>query len=421
MRRGALALGAVIALGCALSIAAVPSAARGATANTAPPTSAPHIAAPEAILIEPVTGDVVVSRRAYVRRPIASTTKMMTALVTLENVSLSDTFTAIAYHAQPAESIVGLRAGERMKVADLVRGLLVASANDAAATLAIDVAGSRKRFVRLMNHEAKVLGLTHTHYANPVGLDAPGNYSTAAELVKLALVLRTHAFLRRTTNLGRVTLLTGDHQRSLTNVNDLLNRVSYVNGVKTGHTQDAGYCLVGSATRHGITVVSAVLDDRSETARDHDTLALLRYGLALYHVIHPVTRGTVFAHAALTDRSTTVPLVAGATVARTARRSERITTTVVGAPTTIAGPLAAGARVGTVEVHQRGAVVARVALVTEQAIAAATFSQKVSYYLSHHWQLVVLLALLVCSVYLVLWRRRAAKRRRRRARETGIA
>src|SRR4029077_14441342 len=181
------------------------------------------------------------------------------------------------------ESVIGLRAGERMKVSDLVRGLLVASANDAAATLAVDVAGSRKKFVKLMNEQARKLGLPHTHYANPVGLDEPGNYSTVADLIKLALVLRRHAFFRETTNLGHVTLQSGDHPRPLTNVNALLNKVAYVNGVKTGHTQDAGYCLVGSATRDGITVVSAVLGDPSEAARDSDTLALLRYGLAQYH------------------------------------------------------------------------------------------------------------------------------------------
>jgi serine-type D-Ala-D-Ala carboxypeptidase (penicillin-binding protein 5/6) len=371
-----------------------------------------------------VTGDTIFARRPFARRPIASTTKMMTALITLQNASLSDTFTAVDYHAQPAESVIGLLPGERMKVSDLLRGLLVASANDAAATLAVDVAGSRARFVRLMNHEATKLGLTHTHYANPVGLDAAGNYSSASDLVRLALVLRRHAFLRKVMNSGHITLHTGSHVRKLTNVNDLLNKVAYVNGVKTGHTQQAGYLLVGSATRHGITVVSAVIDDPSEAARDSDTLALLRYGLSLYHVVHPVKRGTVFAHATLAKRSTVVRLLAGATVERTAKRSEHITTTVVGAPQTITGPLPAGAPVGTIEVHQRGTVVEHVPLVTEQAIAAPTFTQETSYYLRHHELLIGLLVLAVCSLCLMLLRRRRRRRaagNQRRARETGIA
>jgi serine-type D-Ala-D-Ala carboxypeptidase (penicillin-binding protein 5/6) len=399
--------------------------AAGAQAQTKPTfTVPPPVQAPEAILIEPATGDVIFSRRPFAEKPIASTTKMMTALVTLGNASLHRTFTAIPYDAQPAESVIGLQAGERMKVSDLVRGLLVASANDAAATLAVNVAGSRKKFVKLMNAEAVKLGLHHTHYSNPVGLDEPGNHSSVSDLVKLALVVRRHPFLRRTVNMGHVTLLSGSHPRKLTNVNDLLNKVSYINGVKTGHTQDAGYCLVGSATRHGITVVSAVLGDPSEAARDSDTLALLRYGLAQYHVVHPVKKGAVFAHAALTDRDTTVALVAAQTVGRTAARSEQLTTTVVGAPTTIDGPLAAGARVGTIAVHQRGRVVAQVPLVTRAAIAAPTTQQKVRHYVGHHKRLLIGLgAALLCTVCLVIWRRRRkARRSGGRAHETtGIA
>lgn len=385
----------------------------------------PQIHAPEAILIEPATGDVILSRRPYAEKPIASTTKMMTALVTLGHASLHRTFTAIPYAAQPAESVIGLDAGEQMKVSDLVRGLLVASANDAAATLAVNIAGSRKKFVKLMNAEAKKLGLKHTHYSNPVGLDEPGNHSSVSDLVKLALVLRRHPFLRRTVNMGHVTLLSGEHARKLTNVNDLLNKVSYVNGVKTGHTQDAGYCLVGSATRHGITVVSAVLGDPSESARDSDTLALLRYGLAQYHIVHPVKKGAVFAHAALTDRNATTALVAAKTVGRTAARSEELTTTVRGAPATIDGPLPAGAQVGTIEVRQRGRVVARVPLVTREAIAAPTLRQRVSFWARHHKGLLIGAgaALLACTVCLVIWRRRRkARRSGSRARETtGIA
>lgn len=415
MRRAALGLAAAATLVLATSASA-------SAATTKPTyTDPPSIQAPEAMLIEPKTGDVILARRPYAEHAIASTTKMMTALVTIGRASLHRTFTATNYVAQPAESVIGLRAGERMKVSDLVRGLLVASANDAAATLAVNIAGSRKKFVKLMNEQARKLGLHHTRYANPVGLDEPGNYSTVADLIKLALVLRRHAFFRETTNLGHVTLQSGDHPRPLTNVNALLNKVPYVNGVKTGHTQDAGYCLVGSATRDGITVISAVLGDPSEAARDSDTLELLRYGLAQYHVVHPVKKGDTFAHATLNFREHTVPLVASRTVGRTAARSEEITTKVVGAPPNIAGPLPAGTHVGAIEVRQRGRIVARVALVTRDEIPAATFTQKVSYNARHHKGIVLAgaAALVACSVYLVIWRRRRrARRGRRRPRET---
>jgi serine-type D-Ala-D-Ala carboxypeptidase (penicillin-binding protein 5/6) len=260
-------------LGAAACAAAlVPCAA----ARAAPPA----IGAPEAILVEPQTQDVVYARRASMRRPIASTTKLMTALLTLERARLTDVFTAAPYSPSPAESLMGLHAGERLTVADLLRGLLVVSANDAAVTLAVDVAGSQRRFVGLMNRRARQLGLRDTHYANPVGLDEPGNYSSAADLVKLTLVLRQRAFFRATTNLGSVTLRSGSRVRHLVNRNDLVRTVPYVNGVKTGHTNNAGYILVGSATRGGVTLVSAVLGDSSEGARDADTMRLLSPGRA---------------------------------------------------------------------------------------------------------------------------------------------
>jgi D-alanyl-D-alanine carboxypeptidase (penicillin-binding protein 5/6) len=132
----------------------------------------------------------VLSRRADGRRAIASTTKLMTALVVLDREKLSKVVRAVPYRALPVESVAGLRPGERLTVADLVRAMLVASANDAAATLATRVGGSPERFVALMNASARSLGLRDTHFSNPIGLDEPGNYSSASDLVKLTLILR---------------------------------------------------------------------------------------------------------------------------------------------------------------------------------------------------------------------------------------
>lgn len=390
---------------CAAACAAALAPCAAALGAPAP------ISAPEAILVEPQTQDVVFARRATVRRPIASTTKLMTALLTLERARLGDRFAAAPYSPAPAESLMGLRAGERLTVADLLRGLLIVSANDAAETLAVDVAGSKRRFVALMNRRARELGLLDTHYANPVGLDQPGNYSSAADLVKLTLVLRRIPFFRATTNLASVTLRSGSHRRRLVNRNQLVRTVPYVDGVKTGHTNSAGYVLIGSATRDGVTLVSAVLGDGSEAQRDADSLRLLRYGLARYQRVTPVTKGRVLASAALTYRDEKVGLVASRTVTRVARHGERVTTQVVGAPAQIEGPLRAGARVGTILVRQRGRVVDRVALVTQRAVSAATLGQRAGDYLGRGSTRIVLSVLAVCSVYLALRRRRFTQRR----------
>src|ERR671937_1089109 len=149
----------------------------------------------------------------------------MTALITLEHARLSRVMTTVRYHGAPAESVIGLRAGERMTVADLLRGLLLASANDAAATLAARVGGTRDRFVRLMNDRARQLGLDETHYSNPIGLDQAGNHSSAEDLVKLTLILRRNEFFRAVTNLPSATLKTGSRRRTIVNRNTLVRTV----------------------------------------------------------------------------------------------------------------------------------------------------------------------------------------------------
>jgi D-alanyl-D-alanine carboxypeptidase (penicillin-binding protein 5/6) len=409
MTRPASALRAAVLL-LVTVLALLPSAAKAAASRPSPP----RIQAPAAILVEPATGDVAFARNAHQRRPIASTTKLMTALVILEHASLDDVMTTVPYHGLPAESIAGFRGGERVTVRDLLRALLITSANDAAHTLATRIGGSPRRFVAMMNARARSLKLTDTHYANPIGLDAASNYSSATDLVKLTLILRRNAFFRKTTDLSRVTLRSGARPRTFANRNVLVRSVPVVNGVKTGHTSTAGYLLVGSATRRGVTVISAVLGDPSEGARDADSLGLLRYGLRSYRVATPVRRGQVLARATLEHRDDQhVDLVAERTVRRTIRLGDDLHLRVDGAPSTLDGPLPQGAHAGTVVVVHRGRAVARVPLVTATAVDEATFLDRLRDWLSPA-TLVLLVLLVGCSVPLVLLRRRAVRRQQRR-------
>jgi serine-type D-Ala-D-Ala carboxypeptidase (penicillin-binding protein 5/6) len=404
-----------------LALAAAAAAASLALVLAGPAGAAPPaIRAPAAILFEPATGDVVFQRQADSPRPIASTTKLMTALLTLENARLSQSMTAVRYRPSPAESVVNLRAGERLTVADLLRALLMASANDAAATLATRIGGSERAFVATMNRRARELGLHETHYENPIGLDAPDNHSSAADLVKLTLILRRNAFFRAVTDKRSTTLESGSHPRTIVNRNTLVQAVRQVNGVKTGHTNSAGYILVGSATSRGVTVISVVLDEPSESARDADSLALLRYGLRRYHRVSPVRRGQGFAAVPLAHRGERAELVAARTVTRTARRSERLTTTLRNVPRELEGPLPAGARVGTIEVRWRGHIIARVPLVARDAVGAASLWQRADDLLG--WTVAVALGVVaLASLQLVLLRRRAVRRRRREAGPTSVA
>ena len=383
-------------------------AAVAAPATAAP--SVPEISADSAIVVNAANGDVLYARSPDRRRAIASTTKLMTALLTLESVSLNDRFAAVRYRAAPAEVTIGLRPGERMTVRDLMRALLLPSANDAAATLAEGVAGSRSRFVRMMNRRARQLGLDHTHYSNPVGLDVGRNYSSAADLVTLARQLRRNAFFRRTTNMPEARLRSGDHPRTVVNRDDLVAKYRFVNGIKTGHTNKAGYVLVGSGTKHGVAVISAVLGEPIEAARDADTLALLDYGLAQLKRVTAVRRGERLGTAKVRYReSDTIPLVAGESVREVVRRGQRPRVS-VDAPAVLRGPKPAGARVGTAIVRVDGRTVARVPVRTGAKVPAVGFVERVFGGVGTLTAIVILTVLVVATGSLLL----AMARRRRR-------
>ncbi|HEX8120371.1 MAG TPA: D-alanyl-D-alanine carboxypeptidase family protein [Solirubrobacteraceae bacterium] len=394
---------ALLAVLTALALAAGTPAARAQT-------GAPAVQAPSAILVESSTGDVVFERDAGERRAIASTTKLMTALLSLETLALDDVLTAPGYDGAPGESVIGLQQGERMTVRDLIRALLLASANDAAVTLAVGVDGSTSSFVREMNRRARELGLADTHYANPIGLDDPDNRSSARDLVKLATILRRKPFFRETVDLPRAVLKSGSHRRAIQNRNALVRNVPVVDGVKTGHTSQAGYVVVGSATENGVNVMSAVLGEPSEAARNADTLALLRYGLSRYVRQTVLQERKGLRTADLKYRDEKVRLVAGETVQRVLRRGERARTKVVEAPTQLDGPLPAGAEVGTVEVRVRGKVVERVPLVTAAAVAEASLSDRVRDVLSEPVSILLVVLLVGCTVLLALLRRRVVRR-----------
>jgi D-alanyl-D-alanine carboxypeptidase (penicillin-binding protein 5/6) len=395
-----------------LLLALLASAVMAAGAPAAPPATRGDAA----ILVQPDTGDVVVARNAGQRRPIASTTKLMTALLTLERSNLDDVVAAAPYHPAPAESVAGLRAGERLTVRDLLRALLLESANDAAVTLAEHVSGSQSAFVRAMNARARQLGLTDTHYANPIGLDEKGNYSSAHDLAALAERLLGDPFFARTVDRPRATLSSGARVRRILNRNLLVRDVPFVDGVKTGHTSQAGYVLVGAGERHGVRALSVVLGEPSEAARDNDSLALLRYAMSRYRRVMAARHGQVLASPKLKYRDGDAALTTARDLRAVVRRGERVRVRLDGAPTEIEGPLDAGARVGTVVVLRRGREVARAPLVTVRPVAAASLTDRVTSFFGHGLTLLLVGVLALSTLQLAWMRRRATRRRRARAR-----
>jgi D-alanyl-D-alanine carboxypeptidase (penicillin-binding protein 5/6) len=409
---------AVAAVVAALALAAPSSASAERT-----PSCPKEVGAASAIVVEVSTGVVACARAADKRRSVGSTTKLMTALITLEEAELSDTFTAADYDALPIESKIGLQRGERMKVRDLLRGLLVESGNDAAVTLAEGVSGSRKAFVRRMNRRARQLGLENTHFANPIGLDQEGNYSSARDLVKLATVLRTNRFFKRVVDSPRTTLKSGARERTFNNRNRLVGRYGFVNGVKSGHTRGAGYVLVGSASRNGIQLVSAVLGTPSEAARDADTMALFRYAFPRFQRIRPVIEGKRMATAQIRYRAgAELRLVPARTVRRVVQRGHRDAVSVaIFAPEVVEGPIHRGQQLGRVEVSQGGDVVATVPLIAEGSVPAAGIAQKTKSAAGRPWVLLGGAAAAVLATVLLARRRARPRRRGRRAGEARAA
>jgi D-alanyl-D-alanine carboxypeptidase (penicillin-binding protein 5/6) len=355
----------------------------------------PAIGAPSAIVIDARTGERIYSRAPNARRSIASTTKLMTALITLERTRPNEVFTAPAYPGGAGESTIGLRAGERLTVHDLLRALMLPSANDAAYDLAVNIGGSQARFVRMMNAHARALGLDNTHYSTPIGLDDPGNYSTAGDLTKLASILIKKRSLARIVNHGSAVLRSGSHVRRVINRNDLVARYKFIDGIKTGHTNGAGYVLVGAAHGNGARVISAVLGTPSEAARDADSLALLRYGVSQFRRVRAVVKGRTYARAKVKFfDGREVRLVAARDASLTVRRGRAVRTH-VNAPDEVEGPLPAGSRVGSVQVTVRGKVVRTVPLVTASEVEGAGLVRKATAPFGGALAAVALLALVV--------------------------
>jgi serine-type D-Ala-D-Ala carboxypeptidase (penicillin-binding protein 5/6) len=380
----------------AVVLAAAPGSAAAAEPRPRVPT------AQAAIVVDSVDGTVMFAKRPDAERAIASTTKLMTALLSLEEAKPRDVFTASAYNAMPAESRINLREGERMTVQDLLEALLLESANDAAVDLAENIAGSREAFVEQMNERASELGLDHTSYANPIGLDDPGNYSSARDLAQLARRLLRNKRFARIVDSPEATLESGNQVRVVQNRNDLVAAYPWVDGVKTGYTLNAGNVLVGSAARGPrARVISVVMGEPTEAARDAETLTLLRWGLDRFSRVRVVPRGRTFARADVKYRDDRARLVARRSAVLTLRDGQKVARR-VRAPDELEGPVAKGARVGSVTVLVDGRRVRRVALVTADEVPGAGTLRVLLSDLGVPLTVLIVLAILVAAVVALL-------------------
>ena len=233
------------------------------------------VSAEKAIVLDAVSGRVLFEKNADQRSLIASTTKIMTALIICEQCNVLDRMRIPKEAVGIEGSSMYLKEGEILTIQELLYGLMLSSGNDAAVALAIYCGGTVEGFAELMNDKARNLGLTGTHFENPNGLDSPGHYSTARDLAHLAAYAMDNPIFYKTVSAKTVKI----GQRCLQNHNKLLWQVPGADGVKTGFTKAAGRILVSSATREGRRIIAVTLNDGDDW-RDH--AALLNEGFARY-------------------------------------------------------------------------------------------------------------------------------------------
>jgi D-alanyl-D-alanine carboxypeptidase (penicillin-binding protein 5/6) len=361
----------------------------------------PRLDARAWVLVDGRTGEMLAGRAVGQRAPVASATKLMTAYVALRELPLRKVVRAAPYAALPVESLLGLDPGEKVSVRDLLYGLILRSGNDAAHTLAGVVAGSEMRFVRKMNLRAAALGLSQTHFSNPIGLDEPGNYSSAGDLVALSRRLLDIPAFARLARSRRAVLRSLRPPRTIVTRNTLLFRAPWATGVKTGHTLGAGYVLVGSGRRKGVELVSAVLGAPSETDRDLDTISLLEYGFSLYRQRRPLRAGQELAAPDIRYSGGELPLRAARGVTVGVRRGQELSVRVE-APQEVEGPLGRGRVLGSAVVYVDGRRAAEVALVASRSLAAASGFDKVRSFVEENWTILAIggFVILIAAAFL---------------------
>lgn len=323
---------------------------------------------------------------------------MMTAYLALKGLPLNKRVRVAPYASIPAESLLGVPAGTRISVRDLLYGLILRSGNDAAYTLAQVTAGSQQRFVSLMNRRAAALGLANTRYANPIGLDEAGNYSSAEDLATLARRLLAIPAFARIADARDEELDSLSSPLYITTRNTLLLRAPYATGVKTGYTLGAGYVLVASATRNGTKLISAVLGAPSELARDTESLELLDYGFSLYSRERAVRPGEVLATPEIRYSDGELALRALRGVSIGLRQGQQLDVK-VRAPGVVEGPVRRGARIGTATVLVDGRPTDVIPLTAARAVPEATAFERVRSKVEDN---PIVLFVAVCVILLVL-------------------
>lgn len=341
----------------------------------------PDVSAPSAILMEEATGEILYEKNAHERLAPASVTKIMTLLLVMEalesgRIGWDDTVTASAAAAAKGGSQIYLEENEQLPLEEMLKSVVVSSANDCATALAEHIAGSESAFVQMMNERAAELGMTDTHFVNCTGLDdepdAAEHLTTAYDIALMSRELLKHEEIKKYTTIWMDTVRNGEF--GLSNTNKLVRFYDGTTGLKTGYTSAAGHCLSASAKRGGMELIAVVLHCDSSPHRFESAKALLNYGFANYALITPqpdeaigavpVRLGTQerVTPVLQTDAPVLVDKALAAGVQSTVQLAERVT-----------APVEQGQTLGMLTVASNGQTLAEIPLVAPEAIPALTW------------------------------------------------
>ena len=340
-----------------------------------------EVAAPSAVLMEAATGTVLYEKDAHTPLPPASVTKIMTLLLVMEaldagRIGWDDTVTASEAAAAKGGSQVYLEAGEQMSLQEMLKSVVVVSANDCATALAEHVAGSEAAFVELMNRRAQELGMENTHFVNCTGLDdepdAETHLTTAYDIALMSRALLKHDEIRDYTTIWMDSVRNGEF--GLANTNKLVRFYQGTTGLKTGYTSAAGHCLSASAERDGVEFIAVVLHCATSGERFQAAKQLLDYGFANYTLAQPdpeteippvpVVLGTAEAIVPVPDNDDPVLIEKGQAAGITTR---------VEVADQVRAPVEAGQRLGTLTLQSDGAPLAAIPLVAPEAVPRRTW------------------------------------------------
>lgn len=355
--------------------------------------AAPEVSAPSCILMDMETGTVLYEKNADEQLAPASVTKVMTLLLTMEAIDRGqlhweDTITASAAAAAKGGSQVYLAEGEQMSLREMVKCVVVSSANDCATALAEAVSGSESGFVEQMNNRARELNMTGTHFCNCTGLDdeagADQHYTTARDIAIMSRELLKHDEIREFTTIWMDTIRNGTF--GLSNTNKLVRFYSGTTGLKTGFTSSAGYCMAASAQRDGLELIATVMHCDSSTDRFESAKALMDYGFATYTLVDPVGDTEI--------PPVTVELGAQETITPVPQGNERIllekaqagnVTRELQLSPIVTAPVAQGQTLGTITLKSGDQVLGQVPLVADGAVNRLRWWDLFRQLLRHLW------------------------------------